>query len=291
MPTHNSAYEIGSDIRRSLNEFSTALIQGTDTTGAFSNAQIVKGINDALRFIYAILIKRIRGEFTVVDQDITVTSSIATLPWDLGRLIMLKNENGRPMYPLRPTQRVPTTSVGSKRQYWLKKNRTIQIENASVTETYKITYIAKPREIHFGQSSAGGALSITLATAFAKKIADYYNDMEIENVTDDWIDTITDYTAGRVATITNTGANNKYYGIVPEIPEAFHHLIAPYGAIFVKDSSPVAQEKSTQKENDNAMNQLITALRAFEGEAEVDYEDIFSDFEPMTPLSGVVIWD
>ena len=288
MPTHNSAYEIGSDIRRTLNEYSAALMQGTDTSGAFSNAQIMKGINDALRYLYSVLVKRIRSEFVRVDENITITSSAATLPWDLGRLIMLKNQYRRPMHPLRPTQRVPLNATGSSRQYWLKKNRQIQIEQAGISATYLITYVAKPREIHFGMSSAGGALSLTLDSSYAKKIADYYNDMDIENVTDDWPDTITDYTAARVVTITNTGAASKYYGIVPEIPEVFHHLIAPFGAQLIKDASPVAQEKSTQQERDNNAGLLIEALRAFGGEHEVDYEAIFTDFEPITPLSGIM---
>ena len=288
MPTYNSAYEIGSDIRDSLNEYSTALMQGTDTSGAFSNRQIMKGINDALRYLYSVLVKRIKSEFVKVDESITITSSAGTLPWDLGRLIMLKNQYGRPMYPLRPTQRVPVNATGSPRQYWLKKNRQIQIEQAGISETYLITYVAKPREIHFGMASAGGALSITLDASYAKKIVDYYNDMDIELVTDDKADTITDYTAARVATITNTGASDKYYGIVPEIPEAFHHLIAPYGAIFTKDSSPVAQEKSTDRENANVNDQLIMALRAFGGEHETDYDQIFTDFEPITPASGYI---
>jgi len=282
MPTYNSAYEIGSDIRDSLNEYSTALMQGTDTSGAYSNRQIMKGMNDALRYLYSVLVKRIKSEFVKVDEDVTITSSAGTLPWDLGRLIMLKNQDRLPMYPLRPTQRVPLNATGSSRQYWLKKNRQIQIEQASISETYLITYVAKPREIHFGKSSAGGTTSLTLESAYAKKIVDYYNDMDIELVTDDEPDTITAYTAARVATITNTGAADKYYGLVPEIPETFHHLIAPYGAIFAKDSNPVAQEKSGQQERDNVDNQLVMALRSFGGEHEVDYEAIFTDFEPTT---------
>ncbi len=281
MPTYNSAYEIGSDIRRSLNEYSAALMQGTDTSGAYSNAEIMKGMNDALRYLYSVLVKRIRSEFVKVDENVTITSSAGTLPWDLGRLIMLKNQYRRPMYPLRPTQRVPFEATGSDRQYWLKKNRQIQIEKAGISQTYLITYVAKPREIHFGMSSAGAATSLTLDASYAKKIADYYNDMDIELVTDDKPDTITAYTSGRVATITNTGAGDKYYGLVPEIPEAFHHLIAPYGAIFTKDASPVAQEKSTQQERDNINGQLIEAVRAFGGEHEIDYDQIFTDFEPI----------
>jgi hypothetical protein len=247
-------------------------------------------MNDALRYLYALLVKRIKGEFTKVDQTIAIASGVGTLPWDCGRVISLKNEYGRLMWPLNPTQRVPITSVGSTRLYWHQKSRQVRVENATVSANYLLTYIAKPREIHFGQSSAGDTNELTLDSSYAKKIADYYNDMEIENITDDWIDTITDYTAARVATITNNGAASKYYGLVAEIPEHFHHLIAPFGAMFTKDASPVAQEKTTTQERDNASGLLIEALRAFAGsEQEVDYEDVFTDFEPVAPISGVVV--
>jgi hypothetical protein len=263
-------------------------VQGTDTSGAHSNAELIKSINNAVKFIYNLLIKRIPGRFTAVDEDIAVTSSIITLPWDFGRLLHLKNEYGRPMFPVKTDQLVPTTATGSSRLYHYEGN-TIVIEKTGLTKTFKITYLKKPRDIHMGQASAGAAASITLASAYAKKIADYYNGMSIENITKDWVDTIDDYTAARVATISETAAASDYYGIVPEIPEAFHHLIAPGAILRVKSISPVAQVKPTQDERNQYTGEILEALRAFGGpEQEPDFEDLFADFEPLFPEQGII---
>lgn len=290
MSTYNNCYDIAADVRRGLNEFSTALLQGTDTSGAYPNAQIIKGINDAQKFIYDILIKRIRSEFEVHDQDLTIANSLATLPGDFGRLIVLKNELGRQVYPIQITDRVPTTSTGSSRLYFRRMGKTnqIRIERAGVSATYLISYLVRPRDIHYGQAAAGSALSITLATAYAKKIVDYYNDIYIENITKDWVDTISDYTAARVATITQTAAVNDYYGLVPDIPEAFQHLVAPKAAMLIKNLSPVTQEKTTQQETDDWVGLLLEALRAFEGTEDTDYEAVFTDFEPIAPTTGII---
>lgn len=291
MPTYDNCYEIASDVRRGLNEFSTGLVEATDTSGAYPNSQILKAINDAQKFIYHILIKRIRHEFEIHDQDLVFTNSIATYPSNFGRLIQLKNQLGRQAYFTDIKDRVPTTSTGSNRLYFRKKGiiNQLQIERSGVNETWKISYIVKPRDIHWGQSSDGGALSLTLDALYAKKIVDYYNDMFIENATDDWVDTIDDYTAARVATLAaNTGAASKYYGLVSEIPESFQHLIAPKAAMLVKNASPVTQEKVTQQESDDWVGLLLEALRGFEGTEDTDYEDVFTDFEPIAPTTGII---
>ncbi|MDP2363733.1 MAG: hypothetical protein Q8M94_08185, partial [Ignavibacteria bacterium] len=130
-----------------------------------------------------------------------------------------------------------------------------------------------------GMSSAGAALSLTLATT-ARKEADYYNDMTIENITDDWTDTISDYATTRVCTITQTGAASKYYGIVSELPEAFHHLIGPRAIILMRDiiTSP---EKPTVTGLKAFQEMLAEALRSYAGTQHTDitWSSIFEDFE------------
>lgn len=292
MATYENCYKIASDVRRGVNEFSTALLQGTDTSGAHSNDEVIRAINDAQKFLYHLLVKRIQSEFEVHDQDLVVTNSIASLPGDFGRLIQIKNEYGRLIYPIRIREKVPTNSTGNKRFYLRKKglSNQIQIERTGVNATYKISYIMKPRNIHYGQAGSGSTTqSIVLDSNHAPKVIDYYNQINIENITQDWVDTISDYTAGRVATIsTEEAAEDDFYGLVPEFPETFHHLIAPQAIILLKDTSPVSQEKSTTKENDNLTQLLIAALRAFQGNQDVDYEDMFTDFEPLFPTTGIV---
>jgi len=290
MATYDNCYEIASDVRRGLNEYSTEKVQGTDTSGAYPNAQILKAINDAQKFLYHILIKRIRHEFEVHDQDLVFTNSIATYPSNFGRLIQLKNTLGRQVYYIDVKEKVPTTSVGSNRLFLRKKGiiNQLQIERSGVNETWKISYIVKPRDIHWGQASAGAATSITLDSLYAKKIVDYYNDMFIENITQDWVDTIDDYAVNRVATISETAAASDYYGLVSEIPDSFQHLIAPKAAMLIKDLSPVTQEKVTKGENDAWVGLLLEALRGLEGREDTDYEDVFTDFEPIAPTTGII---
>ena len=47
------------DVRRGLNDYSTTKAQGTDTSGAFSNTEIVDQINNAHRYIYNFILRHI----------------------------------------------------------------------------------------------------------------------------------------------------------------------------------------------------------------------------------------
>ena len=89
--------------------------------------------------------------------------------------------------------------------------------------------------MHTGTASAGGAASLTFdttdgtdATGTGGRLeADYYNNskIEIESGTGAGIDTITDYTAARAATVTGTFSTDSVYGTVSRLPEEGHHLI------------------------------------------------------------------
>lgn len=145
-----------------------------------------------------------------------------------------------------------------------------------------------------GMASAGDALSITLDTNQAPKIVDYYNGMTIENRTQDWADTIDDYTAARVATISaETAAANDYYGLVSELPEWCHHLMAPKAVIELK-SSPISQEPPTKFEKGQFDEDLITTLRGFAApdSEDQDMEELFTRYEPNVSVGmGIVAND
>lgn len=124
-------------------------------------------------------------------------------------------------------------------------------------------------------SSAGGALSLTLATT-ASNLADYYNGMLIEDITDSWTDTITDYSAARVATLAaQTGAASKYYGIVSELPEEFHELIGPKALLLMKESHKALKTPS-KSEMDNFYMALNEKILSFFGTADQDPVELFS---------------
>jgi len=284
MSTYENCYEILSQLRQGINEFSTGLLQGTDVSGPHQNSYLVKKINEAVRYIYAILMRRIPEAF-FVSTSLTGSNSVFTLPWDFGRLLFFKDENGDQVFPFDPKKGKLTNETGNDRLYYRSGN-TLVLDKDGVSETYTLLYYRKPRDLDQGKSSAGGAQSITLATT-AKAIADYYNGMVIENITDANVDTISDYTAARVATISGTGAAEKYYGIVSDIPEPFHHLIAPKAIHLVKLESPVIQEKVTQVSLTEWDNQLSMDISAYVGSDDIDFEDLFADYDED---SGILMW-
>lgn len=276
MSTYENCYEILSQVRQGINEYSTGLLQGTDTSSAHQNSYLVKKINQAVKFIYAILLRRIPEAF-FESTTLTGSNSVFTLPWDFGRLLQFKDENGNQVYKLDPKKGKLANETGSDRLYY-RSGQTLVLDKDGVSETYTLLYYRKPRELDQGKSTAGGSQSITLAST-AKAIADYYNGMNIETSDGSVVDTISDYTAARVATIAGTGAQDKYYGIVSDIPEPFHHLIAPKAVHLVKLESPVIQEKVTQLSLNEWDRQLNLDISAYVGSDDDDIEDLFADYD------------
>ena len=81
MSDYANAYELLSQVRYGINEHSTALVQGTETSGKWSNAELLRHINDAQYFIWAIVFKQF-PEYFLKMADVTFTDSVAVLPGD-----------------------------------------------------------------------------------------------------------------------------------------------------------------------------------------------------------------
>lgn len=277
MPSYINAYDIARQVREDINDYSAAKLQGTDTSGAFSNETILRRINQAHRFIYALLINQIPDEFHAT-VSLTASSSVLTLPWDFGKIEILKDQYGQRCYPITYKDTHLATVNGFKR-FYRRAGQTLVIDQDSVSDTYTLGYFKKARDLNFGKAAAGAAGSVTLASS-AKKIADYYNGMKIEDNTNDWSDTISDYSTARVATISGTGVANGYYGIVSDMPEPFHHLIGPLAVILLNSISPIALEKQGPQEMQAWYDQLNTAMVGYlEGRDDIDVEELFTDFE------------
>ncbi|MDD5538443.1 MAG: hypothetical protein PHF12_05715 [Candidatus Omnitrophica bacterium] len=275
-----SCYEILQNMRYAILEHSEALVQGTDTTGAFQNSYLVSLINRAQNFLWSLLFKQM-PELFQTSASLAFTSSLATLPWDCFKVLEILDADGIPMTRIDYKERHVANYTGSKYLYD-RYGQTIRIDQDGVSETGTLHYYKRPRELTMGASSDGGALSLTLATA-AKPIADYYNGMTIENVTDVWVDVIADYSAARAATLTSqTGAASKYYGIVSELPEEFHRLIEEKAVLDLK-RHPKAPVKLTQLDLDMFNDNLSAALSAFAGTftGDANLDEIFNDFEPI----------
>ena len=170
MDTYHNAYQILYDVRENVNEGGTAYVEASDTSGLYSNSFLMQRINESQKFIYASLMKYKPDHF-LKSASVSVVSSVITLPWDYGATVMLKDENGfkvsRSSVAVLPT----VGAEGSDKLYYHKGN-TLVLNKANHTATYTLWYWTKPRELHHGQTTAGGALSMTLA-ADAKLIDDY----------------------------------------------------------------------------------------------------------------------
>ncbi len=270
-------YNLIADVRRELNEYSSAYVEGTDTTGKYQNEYLLTKINQAYRYLYALLIPRIPGYF-YVKVSIAGVASVYTMPGDMGRLLEVRDERGYKVVPVKVSNIPLDNATGEDNEYFRTGN-SITINKAGITATYVFYYVKKSRDLDFGQATAGGAGSITLATS-ASKAVDFYNGMEINNITQDWSDTITDYTTGRVATISETAAIDDFYGLVPEIPESFHHLIAPKAVQLTKASFPIAQERPTAAEMRLWNDMLAEAIRSYGCEdSDVPLSDVFGGRE------------
>jgi len=281
--THDNCYEIIAEVRRDVNEYSEALVQGADK-GAFSNELITQKINLAQTFLYNLLFKRMKYYFRV-EVSLTGVDSVFTLPANFGALEWFKDDNGNQVYPIGPKELSPTG--GSKRHYYRIGN-TLVLDKSGCTDTFALFYRWKPRKIFSGKATAGASTSITFP-AIASKLVDFYNDMLIENITQDWVDTISAYSTSRVATITGTGAKDDYFGIVSELPEPFHHLITQRASMLLRASNPVAQNDVSKQETQLFNEDLIETLRAYAAPSEdVDMMEIFTDFDTGGYPGGIV---
>jgi len=283
MGTYHNAYDILYDMREGLNDFSTALVQGTSTYGKFSNTYLTNKMNRAVRLIYARLVRRIPEAF-MADSAVSVSSGVITLPWDFGQIRRLEDENDLKVFPVDVDKRPTHGGRGSDRLY-RRDGNTLVLTDTSFNGTYHLWYFQKPRELDVGKATGSDTLAAT-----AKAIADYYNGMTIEDITGSQIATITDYSVARVITSSITLANNSYYGIVSDLPEMFHQLIAPLGVIIAKAEHPSTPEKPTKAETELWKSEFDDAVNAFgHMQGDVDMEDIWTDFTPDPFIGGIDI--
>ena len=174
---------------------------------------------------------------------VTPTSSVITLPANCAKPVYLEEtSSGSPVQFSTNVQnrRVSRTS-GVDFSYGIKEaypqRNVIVVNSESYSTACTLWYLRRVPDLHVGTASAGGATSITLSahdgasgtTGFgAKVIADYYNNVGIEIVSGTGagaVDTITDYTAARVATVTGTYSSDSVYGTISLLPDETHELI------------------------------------------------------------------
>ena len=279
MPTYHNAYTVLSDVREGINEYSSEKVQATDTSGAYTNAWLMTQINKAQKYIYNWLLIRIPEVFLEY-EDLTGVSSVFTLPADFGVLKIFTDDNYRKVHEIKADQLKLKETTGSDRLYYRKGN-TLVLDKAGITDTYRLWFYRKARDLNQGKASAADTLASTAAVT-----ADYYNGMIIEDITGTQAATITDYSTGRVITSTITLANESFYGIVSDLPEPFHYLIAPKAILYVKQSIQ-SQEKPSNREIDDFNEDFTSVYRAYAKTLDFNVSEMFTDFG-MGRVSGIV---
>ena len=274
---HHNCYGMLEDVRTDLNEYSTAFVQGSDTSGAYDNTEIIRKLNIAQKYLFNLLFVRFPDLF-YVSSSVSGSSGVYTLPSDLARLSHVSDSNGNILSPMNVRQKHLSNTTGSDSLYYRYGNTIVR--DSGNSDALTVYYYKQPIDLTQGMSSAGGALALTLATT-AKAVADYYNGITIENITDGWADTISDYSAARVATLaTATGAASKYYGTVSTLPEPFHHLISRRATLILK-KTVTSPQRPDMGEVADFREDLAETLRMFAGSShgDVNLSDLFYNFE------------
>ena len=292
---HENAYKFIGDVRQGLNEYSAALWAGTDTSGKFSNNYIIEKLNSAQARMYALIMKSDVREIFYESADATVTSSVITLPWDYGRILQLEDADGNKVFPS-SAKITPVTGTGGSRRLYYRDGNTLVLNESGVTDTYTIKYFKKPRRMTYGIAASSSGLNTLYlaATDISVLRDDYYNGLLVDCYTQGKYGTITDYVgATRVATTDSAitwVASTDYYGTVPDMPEEFHHLIAPLAVILIKSEHPAAQERPTQPEMMLWTTMFAETMAAFSNQPDdISLEYIFTDFGPGLAGPGVMI--
>ncbi|KKL80488.1 hypothetical protein LCGC14_2004270, partial [marine sediment metagenome] len=201
-----------------------------------------------------------------------------------------KDDQGYQVYPS-TIHGLPTSGQTGYDRLYYKKGQTFVLNKSGVTDTYTLWYRTKPRDLHYGQATSGSGALVLEMSIDGKALNDYYNGMTVENRDQTLVEVITDYIGStRKATVASTPVTDDWYGLVSELPEPFHHLIAPRAAMLAKDRHPDSKEKSTPGEKSIWVEDFVEALLAFGGsQNDVTSEDIFTDFGPGGAGFGVNI--
>lgn len=279
MGTYLNCYDILNDIRIGINEWTPSLVQGADTTGVFPNSYLINQINKSQQYLWNILFQDF-PEYFLTSKSLTVAASIGILPSDCHKIKRIEDSDGNKISPISVDTKHVMDETGSQYHYYRYVN-TIRFDENGLSGTYTLWYYKRCIDLTMGMASAGGALSMTLATT-ARKEADYYNGATIENITGDWTDTISDYSSSRVCTLAaQTAAASQMYGTVSLLPEIFHPLITDRAIIQVK-KTPLTALRVSRDDIELFNGDLSDALRSFAGMAngDVDVSTIFTDFEP-----------
>lgn len=278
MPRYLNAYQMLSDLREGINEYSSALLNGTDTTGAFSNDTLMRYLNEAQLFLFHLTFVK-RPEEYLKNTILTPVDSRITLPSDFFKVARLEYlSDGVKIHRLNQLDyKRGSGSSGSKYLYRREGRDTLVIDHAGVTDQVYLWYYWKPRLIHAGQAQSGSGVNALKMSTKAVARMDYYKGMMVEDVTAGFVSSISAFNETTlVATVSGTASNGDNYGLIPEAPEEFHHLIVKKAVILAK-SDVKSPMQATPKEIAEFNEMLSMTLQSYYGiePEDVPVENIF----------------
>ena len=179
------------------------------------------------------------GAWLEKSASVTPVASVITLPTDCAKPVYLEETvSGNPIpfstevMDRRVSRPAGTTLLAGVTQEAYFQRGSIVVNSTGYTTVCTLWYQMRVPDLHVGTASAGGAASFTLddndgegvstGGHGAKTITDYYNTVEFKPVSGTGagaVDTITDYTSGRVATVTGTYSSSTVYGTISKLPE------------------------------------------------------------------------
>lgn len=215
---------------------------GEATASHWSDRELLGYLNASQSFLGR-KIQLANVGWLVKSASVTPVASVITLPSDCAKPIYLEEtSSGRPI-PIagdvmdrRVTRLAGTTLYSGVTEAYRQMNALV-VNSDNYTEACTLWYQIRVPDLHVGTASAGAATSITLSAhdgagvssgGFgARQVVDYYNGAQIEIVSGTGLgtDTISDYAATKVATVTGTYSTDSVYGTISRLPEESHHLM------------------------------------------------------------------
>ena len=231
---------------------------GEGTASHWSDLNLMRRINLSQRLV-AKIVSMSPGDWLIKkSSSLTPSSSVITLPSDCSKPVYLEEvTSGRALPWLdggvkaRRVSRMAGTSldVGYREAYPIRN--TIEVNEDSYGEACYLWYEQRVPDLQAGTAAAGAALSLTFPDdRNSVRIADYYNSVTLEATSGTGvgtIDTISDYTAARVATVTGTYSTDTVFGTISLLPEETHMLIILEAALLslIKPSSTMDEKLMT----------------------------------------------
>jgi len=233
------------------------------TASHWTDVNLMRRLNNA-QAKTALHVAQTPGQWLLKSASVTPVASVITLPADCAKPIYLEETvSGAAVEWLssvshrRVSRSVGTTlDAGYLEAYPLRL--TMEVNRSAYTTACTLWYQIRVPDLATGTAAAGGALSLTLPDdRVSVRVADYYNSVTFEVISGTGtaiVDTITDYTAARVCTVSGTYDATTVFGTISMLPPETHNLM-------VLEATVSALHKPSAQLDKETRNNYVSELR------------------------------